>query len=253
LVIATGFEHTPKVPDWPGREDFQGTLIHAAEYRNANPFRGRDVLVVGPGCSGMEIAYDLSEGGSASVRIAVRTMPNIVLREPKFPADLPPVTLLKFPPRVGDTLMKAVRGRMIGDLSEYGLRWPEEGVFSRLAREGKAPAVVDREVIEAVKQRRIRIVAGLESLYEKGAVLSNGDRIEVDAVIAATGYGRGLEPLVGHLGALDEHGLPLKHDQKAVLPGLRFVGYVPRPGQIGDMGRRATRAAREIAKELQGG
>ena len=251
LVIATGYEHTPKIPDWPGRDDFKGRLLHAAEYRNAEPFRDQDVLVVGPGCSGMEIAYDLLEGGARSVRLAVRTKPNIVLREPHFPADLPPQALIRLPPGFGDAVMKVIRRPMIGDLSDYGLPWPEEGIFHRLRREGKAPAIVDKEVIEAIKQGRMEIVAGLESLDERGVELADGTRLEPDAVIAATGSGRGLERLVGHLGVLDADGVPRKHGGEAAAPGLRFVGYLPRPGQIGAMGRQAERAARAIAAELR--
>ena len=43
------------------------------------------MLVVGPGCSGMEIAYDLAEGGARKVRLAVRTPPNILIRSPMGP------------------------------------------------------------------------------------------------------------------------------------------------------------------------
>src|ERR1700737_4185996 len=60
VVVATGYDHPPFIPDWPGRGRFGGQLLHAGEYRNAEPFRGKDTLVVGPGCSGMEIAYDLA-------------------------------------------------------------------------------------------------------------------------------------------------------------------------------------------------
>ena len=251
VVVATGYEHTPVIPEWPGRDRFQGQLLHAAEYRNADPFRDKDVLVVGPGCSGMEIAYDLLEGGAASVRVAVRTKPNIVIREPRFPADLPPQLLVKLPPRVADGFMRIVRGPMIGDLSEYGLPWPEEGLFTRLRREGKAPAIVDREVLDAIKERRMGIVAGVESFDETGVSLSDGARLEPDAVIAATGYSRGLEPLVGHLAVLDERGRPRAHGAEPAAEGLRFVGYLPRPGQIGHTGKMASRAARVIAGELR--
>jgi hypothetical protein len=70
-------------------------------------------------------------------------------------------------------------------------------------------------------------------------------------VIAATGYSTGLEPLVGHLGVLDERGVPLIHGGPAAAPGLRFIGYQPRPAQIGYIGAEATRAAKQIKKELK--
>ena len=66
VVVAAGYEHTPFVPDVARPRALPRQLLHAAEYRNPVPFRDRDVLVVGPGCSGMEIAYDLAEGGAAA-------------------------------------------------------------------------------------------------------------------------------------------------------------------------------------------
>ena len=77
VVVAMGHEHTPRLPDWPGRHAFSGQVLHASEYRNATGFAGADVLVVGAGNSAMDIAYDLAVGGAARVRIAVRTQPNI--------------------------------------------------------------------------------------------------------------------------------------------------------------------------------
>ena len=37
--------------------------------------------MVGPGSSGMEIAHELADGGAAKVWLAVRTPPNILLRQ----------------------------------------------------------------------------------------------------------------------------------------------------------------------------
>ena len=77
----------------------------------------------------------------------------------------------------------------------------------------------------------------------------DGRRAKPDAVIVATGYRRGVAPLVGHLGVLDDHGLPRVHGGDPAAPGLRFIGFEPRPAQISHLGREATRAARAIAQE----
>lgn len=74
VVVATGTNHTPRVPDWPGRDTYTGDLLHAADYRAAQPYAGQDVLVVGIGNTGAEIAVDLVEGarpasGSPSARL----------------------------------------------------------------------------------------------------------------------------------------------------------------------------------------
>ena len=81
--------------------------------------------------------------------------------------------------------------------------------------------------------------------------LADGERVEPDAIVCATGYRTGLEPLVGKLGVLDKAGLPQVVGGKAAAPGLRFVGYVPRPAGIYYFGKEAKHAAKSIARELR--
>jgi hypothetical protein len=201
----------------------------------------------------MEIAYDPAEGGAEKVWLSARTPPNIFLRAGPggVPGDMVGVTLLRFPPKFADALARFARKQDLGDLTEYGLPVPEEGVFSRLRRLGVAPAIVDREVIDAIKDRRIEIVKGVESLEATGANLADGERIEPEVVICATGYRRGLEPLVGHLGVLGDAGVPRAVGEAPAAPGMRFIGYVPRPGGLGYMAKEAKRAARAIQRELR--
>jgi cation diffusion facilitator CzcD-associated flavoprotein CzcO len=251
LIIATGYDRVPRIPQWPGRDRFAGRLMHSAEYRNAEAFRDRKVLVVGPGSSGMEIAYELAEHGAAKVWLSARTPPNIFLREGPggLPGDVIAQLMLHVPVRLADAVGRFGRRMDIGDLTEYGLPVPDEGVFARLRRLGVAPAIVDREVIDAIKERRFTVVGGVEWIDAEGINLAGGGRIEPDAVISATGYGRGLEPLVGHLGVLGDDGLPRALGERAAAPGLRFIGYVPRPGMLGYAAKQAKRAARAIVRE----
>jgi thioredoxin reductase len=251
VVIATGFAHTPRLPDWPGRERFPGWLLHSASYRNPEQFRGADVLVVGPGCSGMEIAYDLAQGGARRVRIAVRTQPNIMLRQAGgLPGDYPAMVMELLPPRIADAQAALVRRLTVGDLSKWGLTPPNEGIFARLGRERKAPAIVDIEVIKAIRADELEIVAGVESVDDAGVRLADGTTLQPDAIIAATGYTSGLDPIAGHLGVLGANGVPQVHGGPAAAPGLRFIGYTPRPSQVGRVGREARRAARQIKREI---
>jgi cation diffusion facilitator CzcD-associated flavoprotein CzcO len=250
VIVAAGYDHSGFIPAWPGRDRYERSLIHSGAYRNTEPYQGQDVLVVGPGCSGMEIAYDLAEHGAARVRLAVRTPPNILLRTP--PGPLLANALRRLPTKPVDELMKKMRLKEIGDLTEYGLPIPEEGVFGRLKRLSVAPAIVDPETLDAIRDRRIEIVAGVEALDETGVSLADGSRIEPDAVVAATGYRTGLEPLVGHLGVLNERGVPYAPQGQEAVPGLRFVGYQPLPAHLGQMRHDAKRAAREIAAGMRG-
>jgi len=194
VVVATGYEQQPFIPGWSGRDSFTGRLLHSCEYKNPESFRGEQVLVVGPGCSGMEIAYDLAEGGATKVWLSARTPPNIVLRVGPggLPGDFIALALLRFPVRFADAVARFGRRMDLGDLTEHGLPIPEEGMFSRLRRLGVTPTIVDEEVIEAIKAGRIEVVRGVESLDSTGVQLADGARVEPDAVLWAPGYRRGL-------------------------------------------------------------
>ena len=254
VIVATGVDQTPVVPDWPGSEAFQGELLHSSEYRNPAPFVGRRVLVVGPGSSGMEIAHELVEGGAAKVWLAVRTAPNIVLRAGigPVPGDLLATWLLQLPTGLADRIARFGARMDFGDLAEYGLPFPETGLFADLRTRGKVPAIVDGAVVEAIKEGRIEVVAAVASLESTQVELADASRIEPEALIAATGYRRSLEPVVGHLGVLGERGMPSVLAPGAAAPGLRFAGFILRPGGLGYMGKQARRSARAIARELRG-
>ena len=253
VIVATGLDQTPIVPEWPGRESFEGDLLHSSEYRNPTPFERKRVLVVGPGSSGMEIAHELAVGGAATVWLSVRTPPNIVLREGlgPVPGDLLATWLFHLPTGIADRIARFGARMDFGDLTEYGLAEPETGLFADVRTRDKVPAIVDGDVIEAIKTSRIEVVAAVAALDSTGVELADASRIEPEAVICATGYSRALESLVGHLGVLGERGMPKVMAPDPAAPGLRFAGYVVRPGGLGYMGKQARRSARAIARELR--
>jgi hypothetical protein len=107
------------------------------------------------------------------------------------------------------------------------------------------------DVINAIKDGAIEIVKPPES-FDGGTVsLVDGTRLHPDVLVCATGYRRGLESLVGQLGVLDERGVPRAPCGESVADGLRFLGFLPRPSQIGYTSKRARRIANEIANSLR--
>lgn len=253
VVVATGHEHTPYLPEWDGVQRFTGQLLHSSEFRNAEPFVGARVLVIGCGSSGMEIANELVTGGATKVWMASRTPPNILLRT--GPAGLPgnaiATPLYHLPTRIADRIARIARLRLIGDLASFGLPIPEEGPFARSARLGVAPSIVDMAVIEAIKAGLIEVVSAPASFVGDVVQLIDETQVHPDAVVCATGYRRGLDGLVGHLGVLDERGAPLARSGEVVLDGLRFLGYQPRPSQFGYACKRSRSIARDIAAGLR--
>ncbi|WP_434091394.1 flavin-containing monooxygenase [Streptomyces bluensis] len=251
VVVATGYNHTPRLPDWPGRDGYTGELLHAVEYRNATPFADRDVLVVGIGNTGAEIAVDLLEGGASRVRLAVRTAPHLVRRSTAgWPAQFSAIAVRRLPVALVDRLAKPVARLSVPDLSAYGLPRPDTGLYSRV-NAGSIP-VQDVGLIDAVRNGRVEIVAAVEGFEGGKVVLADGDRIEPEAVVAATGYRRALEGLVGHLGVLDERGKPVVHGARTPknAPGLYFTGFTnPISGMLRELALDAQKIAKAVARQ----
>lgn len=60
------------IPEVERLSDFMGDVIHSTEFKSGEKYRGKRVLVVGSGNSGMEIALDLSNH-SGITSIAIRS------------------------------------------------------------------------------------------------------------------------------------------------------------------------------------
>jgi putative flavoprotein involved in K+ transport len=250
MVVATGYDRVPKIPDWPGVDSFSGELLHASAFRNATPYRDRDVLVVGAGNTGSEVATRLVNGGAARVRVSVRTPVNIM--PPRF-LGIPTPVLARAseaqPAWLVDRMSYLMQRIAWGDLTPYGMPRSPFGVATELTVRGLGPTL-DRGFVAALKSRRLTLVPAVERFGGPDVMLAGEEAIQPEVVIAATGYRHGLEPLVGHLGVLLESGKPAERTGGAhpAAPGLYFNGYwLPLSGQLPAMRRTSRRVARAIA------
>jgi putative flavoprotein involved in K+ transport len=249
VVVATGHNDTPVMPDWPGVDAVPGELVHASDYRNATPYVGRSVLVVGSGNTGAEIAVDLVESGAREVAIAVRTPPHIVLREKYGVPSLALGVLFRhLPPRVFDPIAAAIRRMDVGDLTAYGLPTPKDGLYERIRRDDAIP-LIDVGFLRQLKAGRIVVVPAVDGFQGGHVLLADGSRRRADVVIAATGYRRGLRPLVGHLGLLDDDDRPRVRGGATdpAAPRMWFTGFTnPISGMFRELGIDAKRIARAV-------
>jgi len=218
----------PVEPDLPGLQDFSGEIVMSRSYRDGSPHAGKDVLVVGSGNTGTELAVDLVEHGAARVRLAVRTIPHILRRSAgPYAAQYTGITVRHLPAALVDRAAALVERATTPDLTAYGLPRPTTGLLTRVERDNAIP-VQDVGIIDAIRAGRVEPVAALASFEGDAVVLSDGsrlepdvvvlatgyaqvpdERLEPDVVVLATGYAQGLEPLIGHLGLLDGLGHPV--------------------------------------------
>jgi cation diffusion facilitator CzcD-associated flavoprotein CzcO len=225
VVVATGLNRIPKVPHWKGQEEYRGEIIHASKYKNAKPFAGKKVLVVGMGNTGAEIALDLAEN-QVETGISVRSEVVVVPRD--FLGRSVQVTaqkLSKLPFHLGDLIGSLPAKLMFGDLRKYNI--PVSKIKPAVLRRvhGKTPTF-DLGTIAQIKSGNITVHRDIEALSSEGVHFKNGSTVNYEAIILATGYYAQLQDfLPNNNKLLDTNGEPnIKHghnEQK----GLFFIGF----------------------------
>lgn len=251
IVLATGRYRTPAVPPWPGLDSFAGEVLHSGDFRNARPFRGRNVLVVGAGNSAADIAVQLSLNGAGKVWMAVRTPPHLVRRAVgPIPSDVFLELFARVPARLVDPVAARLNHLLLGDLSPYGFGQPPLGLKATVECRGRIPTLAD-QLVRVVRSGRIDVVAAVAALERDRVVLADGTGINPDVIVAATGFDPDLDGLVGHLGVLDDHGNPRGGFSCDLGDGMFAIGHgIPPNGPLRAIRLAATPLAARIANHL---
>ncbi len=229
VVFATGRDRVPYIPDWPGRADFTGAFLHAAELGDVSRFNGKRVLVIGAGNSGADVLNHLSRHAPAEVLVSVRHGPAVVpTRVLGFPLHRLARLFAAMPLGLVNPAFKLTQRLFLGDLARYGLKSHPDGGGTRLVRDGVAFAIDDGFVRE-LKSGRLQVVSEVERFDRGRVILAGGGQCSPDVVIAATGYRSGLETLLGPLGVLGTDGQPTHPmgEPDPAHPGLWFTGFRP--------------------------
>jgi cation diffusion facilitator CzcD-associated flavoprotein CzcO len=250
VVVATGYNREPYVPTWPGQDLFRGAVLHSSAYRNGAPFHGQDVLVVGFGNSGGEIALDLCEHG-ARVALGVRGPVNIVPREILgIPAQRFSIAERALPPRLVDAVNGAILRLVRSDMSRYGLQRSPIGPATQIAERGRIP-LIDIGTVDLITQGRISVLPGIARFKAEGVVFTDGSERRYDAVVLATGYRPRVDTFLEDAAPVcDGQGTPRESGSATARRGLFFCGFrVTATGALREIGLEARRIAAVVREQ----
>ena len=251
LVVASGYNHQPNMPGFPGEDHFGGTILHSSQYKNGSEFSGKKVLVVGCGNSGSEIAIDLAEHG-AEPGLVIRSPIHVVPRDMNgVPNQVNAILLDHLPLSIADAIAVRILKLYNGDLTPYGIRLPEIGPNRQIKEFGRVP-LLDIGTVDLIKKGRITVYPGIERLTEKGVVFVDGREKPFDALVYATGYKARLDRFLEDADKLtDSRGYPVAHGRETSMPGLFFIGFRnPTTGALREMNIEAQRVARIIGERF---
>ncbi|MGW1764993.1 ArsO family NAD(P)H-dependent flavin-containing monooxygenase [Streptomyces sp. NPDC002073] len=226
VVSATGTWTRPFIPAVAGRRAYEGRQLHTVQYGRPEEFAGRQVIVVGGGNSGAQIAADLA--GTAELTWVTR-------RPPRYLAD-------------------DIDGRALFDHATARRRALDEGRTDT----GGVASLGDIVAVPPVRAARDAGLLHTKPMFTRltptGVEWADGTRAEADAVIWCTGF----RPALAHFAALRLRGarghIATEGTRALDEPRLHLLGYGdwtgPASATLIGVGRPARDCAREIASRL---
>lgn len=219
LINATGTWKTPHCPRYPGWGKFQGQQLHTGDYKSAEEFIGKRVIIVGGGISAVQLLGEVSE---------VTKTTWVARRSPDF-------RRYEFTPELGREAVAMVEKRVRAGLppksvvSVTGL--PITPAIEKMLKKG----VLDRKPM-------------FEEITETGVRWADGTTLAADVIFWNTGFRHSLDHLAPLKLKNDKNGIEMSGKlatQVAKDPRIHLTGYGPSASTIG-----ANRAGRAAAREL---
>ena len=202
-------------PDWPGRENFAGTVVHPQHWPEDLDLTGKRVVVIGSGATAVTIVPAIA-GTAASVTMLQRS-PSYIL---SLPGNDPLAELLRkaLPERQAFAAVRWKNARMTTVIYGFCRKYPararemlRRGAIRRLpagydVQTHLTPAyepwdqrmclVPDGDFFAAIKSGQAEIVTDhIEEFTRTGLRLRSGKHLEADVIVTATGLN--LLPLGG--------------------------------------------------------
>ncbi len=242
VIVASGHHWDPNIPDQ--EDSFSGETLHAQSYRTPDRFLGKDVVVVGVGNTGADIASELSwhaKSVTLSTRSGAHVLPRFVFGRPldSFSTRLSsqlPIAVQRLAYR---TLLYAARGSQ----ESYGFPTPDTPILSQ-------HPTVSADLLGLVKDGQVNVQRGISRFDGDHVVFTDGERAKADVIIYATGYRISFPFLEQSVFTADDNRVELfKQVVPVDTPGLFFVGLIQPVGALPPL---AEQQARWVAQILGG-
>ena len=182
VIAAPGVTWHARLPEWKGRKGFRGEIRHSNSYVEPGELRGKRVLIVGAGNSGVDIACDAARSADAaflSVRRGYRFIPKHIAGVPTDAL----ITGTLMPPR--GVAIPSDPGRLVdmivGDLTRFGLPKPDHALL-------ETHPIMNTQVLHHFAHGDLRAKPDVAELTRDGVVFTDGTTEKIDLILAATGY-----------------------------------------------------------------
>lgn len=221
VIVANGHLWDPRLPDFPG--SFHGNAIHSHYYRTADPYKDKNVLIVGIGNSAVDIAVDVCKSANKtflSTRRSAWVMPKYIAGIPIDRWTSFFVRKFKVPTRFSRAIVQRIAYMVTGDQERFGIPKPKHPIW-------REHATLSQELIPYCGHGWIKIKPNVKQLEGDRVSFEDGSSEPIDAIIYATGYKTTfpfLDPAV--FAVNDGHASLYRRIAPPHQPGLYLLGLV---------------------------
>ncbi|EGB06150.1 hypothetical protein AURANDRAFT_29808 [Aureococcus anophagefferens] len=183
VCVASGNFQTAKVPTFPGIDGFKGELVHASEYKRPDQFEGKNVVVIGLGESGADLAREVASVAK-NAYACVRSLPAIIPRLPNYKDPTDAFTFrahhFAYTTAVSERFGVCYDPRLEKKLWGCG-KLSSIAINAFLTKNASfMPAIVDGSLqLKA---------SGLEKINATSVTFGSGETVDCDAIVFCTGY-----------------------------------------------------------------
>ncbi|MCH5717900.1 NAD(P)-binding domain-containing protein [Niabella hibiscisoli] len=223
IINATGTWENPYIPEYPGSSLFRGEQLHTKDFKTAEYFKGKHVIVVGAGISAIQLLDQISK---------VTTTTWVTRRPPEFREG-------PFDDVAGHNAVAMVEERVRKGLTP-------------LSVVSVTGLPLSAEVIDMKNRGVLQRLPMFSEITADGVKWADGTEQQADVILWNTGFKSALDHLKPVL-PREEAGGILMGGRLATMvvkePHIHLVGYGPSASTIG-ANRAGGAAARELMKEL---
>jgi cation diffusion facilitator CzcD-associated flavoprotein CzcO len=208
VINAMGNQHTPKFPDVPGMDLFEGDSWHGTRWNHDVDLAGKRVIIVGSAASAVQIVPEVAKV-AGHLTVLQRSANWIMPRGRKFYSPRQQRRWRRFPFFIG--LIRKWQRLLMGQV-EYAVTigHKRQGQFENIVRRFIDRTITDpatREVLiptthygclrglvsddfyPALNRDNVELVAsGLREVTPGGVITEDGQSIDADVIVYCTGY-----------------------------------------------------------------
>ncbi|NXW87171.1 FMO5 monooxygenase, partial [Alopecoenas beccarii] len=252
VLVCTGHHCEAHLPlsSFPGFKKFKGRYLHSRDYKDAQDFTDKRVVVIGIGNSGSDLAVEISQTAK-QVFLSTRRGAWIFNRvgDRGYPMDIIFLTRLNMVLKkllglsaAGKITENQLNARF--DHSHYGVK-PKHRIFEQ------HPTIND-DLPNRIISGRVLVKPNIQEFTETSAIFEDGTKEDIDAVVFATGYSFSFPFLEGCVKVVKNQ-IPLykfMFPPDLEKPTLAFIGFIQPLGAIMPISELQCRWATRVFKGL---